>query len=226
MGMALRSSTNPCMLHVLYIHTSRTFYTYAVFTYAWYVFLILCGEVQTCICFMFHVFTCVYGTAILIIIDVHYQLSTVFSTSSLLENRWNHDNRRQLFWDWQYVVHVPTCMWYVVYIQSVIIDATPRFEHTHIHACTRAYVYEHQGYTQACVHPCRSIHQHDTKDCTHTHTCMCVYDHHQGVRIHACMSVSLHLCMRVSLYTKMRVYIHTRMHTNVHICMHALSVCV
>jgi hypothetical protein len=41
-------------------------------------------------------------TANLIIIDVCYQLSTVFSTSLLLENRWNHDNRRQLLWDWQY----------------------------------------------------------------------------------------------------------------------------
>ncbi len=43
-------------------------------------------------------------TAILRIIDVRYQLSTVFGTSLLLENRWNHDNGRQLFWDWQYQV--------------------------------------------------------------------------------------------------------------------------
>ncbi len=43
-------------------------------------------------------------TAILIIIDVRYQLSTVFSTSLLLENRWNHDNGRQLLWEWQNVV--------------------------------------------------------------------------------------------------------------------------
>jgi hypothetical protein len=35
------------------------------------------------------------------ITDVRYQLSTVFSTSLLLENRLNHDNGRQLFWDWQ-----------------------------------------------------------------------------------------------------------------------------
>ncbi len=42
------------------------------------------------------------STANLIIIDVRYQLSTVFSTSLLLENRWNHDNGRQLFWEWQY----------------------------------------------------------------------------------------------------------------------------
>jgi hypothetical protein len=34
--------------------------------------------------------------------DVRYQLSTVFSTSLLLENRWNHDNGRQLLWEWQY----------------------------------------------------------------------------------------------------------------------------
>jgi hypothetical protein len=42
------------------------------------------------------------GTAILKIIDARYQLSTVFSTSLLLENRWNHDNGRQLLWEWQY----------------------------------------------------------------------------------------------------------------------------
>ncbi len=35
------------------------------------------------------------------IIDVRYQFSTVFTTSLLLENRWNHDNGRQLFCDWQ-----------------------------------------------------------------------------------------------------------------------------
>jgi hypothetical protein len=40
-------------------------------------------------------------TANLIIIDVRYPLSTVFSTSLLLENRWNHDNGRQLSWEWQ-----------------------------------------------------------------------------------------------------------------------------
>ncbi len=45
------------------------------------------------------VFLC---TANLRIIDARYQLSTVFSTSLLLENRWNHDNRRQLLWEWQY----------------------------------------------------------------------------------------------------------------------------
>jgi serine/threonine protein kinase len=48
------------------------------------------------------------GTANLIIIDVRYQLSTVFSTSLLLENRWNHDNGRQLLWEWQYLeMHEP-----------------------------------------------------------------------------------------------------------------------
>jgi hypothetical protein len=40
-------------------------------------------------------------TANLKIIDARYQLSTNFSTSLLPENRWNHDNGRQLFWDWQ-----------------------------------------------------------------------------------------------------------------------------
>jgi hypothetical protein len=39
---------------------------------------------------------------ILIIIDARYQLSTVFSTSLLLKNRWNHDNGRQFLWEWQY----------------------------------------------------------------------------------------------------------------------------
>jgi hypothetical protein len=43
------------------------------------------------------------GTANLKIIDARYQLSTVFSTSLLPGNRWNHDNGCQLFWDWQYV---------------------------------------------------------------------------------------------------------------------------
>ncbi len=43
----------------------------------------------------------ILGTANLIIIDVRYPLSTVFSTSLLLENRWNHDNGRQLLWEWQ-----------------------------------------------------------------------------------------------------------------------------
>jgi hypothetical protein len=47
-----------------------------------------------------------WSTANLKIIDVRYQLSTVFSTSLLLETRWNHDNGRRLFWDWQYVVLV------------------------------------------------------------------------------------------------------------------------
>jgi hypothetical protein len=37
------------------------------------------------------------STAILIIIDVRYHLSTVFSTSLLLGNSLNHDNGRQLF---------------------------------------------------------------------------------------------------------------------------------
>jgi hypothetical protein len=32
--------------------------------------------------------------------------STVLSTSLLLETRWNHDNWRQLFWDWQYNTYV------------------------------------------------------------------------------------------------------------------------
>ncbi len=40
-------------------------------------------------------------TANLRIMDVCSQFSTVCSTSLLLENRWNHDNGRQLFWDWQ-----------------------------------------------------------------------------------------------------------------------------
>ncbi len=43
------------------------------------------------------------NTAILRIIDVRYHHSTVFSTTLLLENRWNYDNGRQLFWDWQYM---------------------------------------------------------------------------------------------------------------------------
>jgi hypothetical protein len=45
---------------------------------------------------------CMQATANLIIIDVRYQLSTVFRTSLLPENRWNHDNGRQLLWEWQY----------------------------------------------------------------------------------------------------------------------------
>ncbi len=51
-------------------------------------------------------------TANLKIIDVRYQLATVFSTSLLPENSWNLDNGRQLFWDWQYVMHKPqaNCM--------------------------------------------------------------------------------------------------------------------
>jgi hypothetical protein len=40
-------------------------------------------------------------TANLKIIDARYQLSAVFSTSFLPENRCVHDNGRQLFWDWQ-----------------------------------------------------------------------------------------------------------------------------
>ncbi len=43
-----------------------------------------------------------HTTAILIIIDVRYQLSTVFSTSFLLGNRCNHDNGRQFCREWQY----------------------------------------------------------------------------------------------------------------------------
>ncbi len=39
--------------------------------------------------------TKIVSTANLIIIDVCYQLSTVFSTILLLENRWNHYNGRQ-----------------------------------------------------------------------------------------------------------------------------------
>ena len=42
------------------------------------------------------------NTANLNLIDARYQLSTVFSTSLLPGIRWNHDNGRQLFWDWQY----------------------------------------------------------------------------------------------------------------------------
>jgi hypothetical protein len=44
----------------------------------------------------------IYNTANLIIIDARYQLSTVFSTSLLLGNRWNHDNGRQSLWEWRY----------------------------------------------------------------------------------------------------------------------------
>ncbi len=42
-----------------------------------------------------------YSTANLIIIDVRCELSTVFRTSLLLGNRRNHDNGRQLLWEWQ-----------------------------------------------------------------------------------------------------------------------------
>ncbi len=58
------------------------------------------------------VYSCVYKTTFLSrladilpfskIIDARYQLSTVFSSSLLLENRWNPDNGRQLLWEWQY----------------------------------------------------------------------------------------------------------------------------
>ncbi len=62
---------------------------------------------KLCTCKSSHI--CVNGeiwgsiTANLRIIDVRYQFSTVFSTSLLVENRSNHDNGRQLFWDWQYI---------------------------------------------------------------------------------------------------------------------------
>jgi hypothetical protein len=50
------------------------------------------AEYFFCVCDSGQIYTLHRISDNLIIIDVRYQLSTVFSTSLLLENRWNHDN--------------------------------------------------------------------------------------------------------------------------------------
>ncbi len=54
---------------------------------------------------------CFKHTDNLKIIDARYQLPTVLSTSLLPENRWNHDNGRQLFWDWQSALYAWQHSW-------------------------------------------------------------------------------------------------------------------
>ncbi len=82
------------------------------------IYVCICMHVlsaHVCICEKFRFWRIYWITAILKIIDVRYQLSMVFSTSLLLENRWNHDNGRQLLWEWQYVngfhLHVGLVRW-------------------------------------------------------------------------------------------------------------------
>ncbi len=73
-------------------------YTYMMLTHLRYTHLHVSEET----CMPRYRYSCSSCTENLKIIDARYQLSTVFSTSVLPENRWNHDNGRQLLWEWQY----------------------------------------------------------------------------------------------------------------------------
>ncbi len=132
-------------------------------------------------------------TANLRIIDVRYHHSTVFSTSLLLENRWNYDNRRRLFWDWQYVGRIVN-MWYigVVCICYICTCAYVIYAHVHMlvrrqlvlymYVCTHTYVYIRVLYAWCVCYVYIRVHVRDVGfkwwHCvcmyTYMYTCVCV----------------------------------------------------
>jgi hypothetical protein len=133
----------------------------------------------------------ILSTANLNIIDVRCQLSTVFSTSLLLEFRWNHDNGRQLFWDWQYQTRTSFLYLYIyIYIYVCVCVCVCVYTHTYI------YLYSQIIYIYMCV-------------------CVCVY-----VCVCVCIHIHTSTSTRRS-YIYIYIYIHTYIHLpkNTMICL-------